>query len=111
MKIVSSATVNVIAKGEPTKSLDGKSTYYKITVLQGAEAGQLSVPEDLYYLLKVGESVSLNLEYNDQYKSLKVLSINYNSYTAPHPATTAPSPEQSAQSPAGNQDKQGKQGK
>lgn len=92
MKIQSTAKLQVIAKGEPTKSLDGKSTYYKVTVLQGAEAGQLSVSEDLYNLLRVGETTSLVLEYNDTYKSLKVVNIDYPAVSASHshPATTPP---------------------
>ena len=93
MKIQSSAKLQVIAKGDPTKSLDGKNTYYNITVLQGAEAGQLSVSEDIYNILKIGEQVSLVLEYNDQYKSLKVTGIDYNASSSSHPATTAPAPE------------------
>lgn len=92
MKIQSTAKLQVIAKGEPTKSMDGKSTYYKITVLQGAEAGQLSVSEELYRLLNIGESVMLILEYNDAYKSLRVVSIDYAAMSASqsHPATTPP---------------------
>lgn len=92
MKIQSTAKLQVIAKGEPTKSMDGKSTYYKITVLQGAEAGQLSVSEDLYRLLSVGQTAALILEYNDQYKSLRVVSIDYASMSAMQssPATTPP---------------------
>ena len=101
MKIQSTAKLQVIAKGEPTKSMDGKSTYYKITVLQGAEAGQLSVSEELYRLLNIGESVMLVLEYNDAYKSLRVVSIDYAAMSASqsHPATTPP-PASAPESPA-----------
>lgn len=92
MKIRSTAKLQVIAKGEPTKSLDGKSTYYKVTVLQGAEAGQISVSEDLYNLLRVGETTALLLEFNDLYKSIKVVDIDYAAMSASqsHPATTPP---------------------
>ena len=92
MKIQSTAKLQVIAKGEPTKSPDGKSTYYKVTVLQGAEAGQISVNEELYNLLRVGETTSLVLEYNDAFKSLKVINIDHKAMSASqsHPATTPP---------------------
>lgn len=90
MKIQSTAKLQIIAKGKPTKSPDGKSTYYKVTVLQGVEAGQISVSEELYSLLKVGETTALCLEYNDAYKSLKVVNIDYNAMSVPHPATTVP---------------------
>lgn len=93
MKIQSTAKLQIIAKGEPTKSLDQKSTYYKVTVLQGAEAGQLSVSEDIYNLLNVGETTALVLEYNDQYKSLRVVNIDYNAMAVSHSATTVPAPD------------------
>lgn len=105
MKIQSTAKLQIIAKGEPTKSLDGKSTYYKVTVLQGAEAGQISVSEELYSLLKIGETTALRLEYNDAYKSLKVVDIDYNAMTVPHPATTVPDSAPAPAAPA----KSGKQ--
>lgn len=92
MKIQSTAKLQIIAKGEPTKSPDGKSTYYKVTVLQGAEAGQLSVSEELYNLLRIGETTALVLEYNDTYKSLRVVNIDYTANAVSHPATTVPAP-------------------
>ena len=92
MKLGSVSHVTVIAKGEPTRSIDGKTEYFKITVLQGAEAGQLSCPQDVYLGLSVGKEADLMLEYNDQYKSLKVVGIAYGyEKESPHFATTAPS--------------------
>lgn len=107
MKLQSTAKLRVIAKGEPTKSMDGKSTYYKVTVMQGAEAGQLSVSEELYNLLvaDITREVPLIVEYNDQYKSLRVVNIDYTAMTAMQyrPATTpspAPVPGTPAPAPA-----------
>lgn len=99
MKIQSTAKLQIIAKGEPTKSQDGKTLYYKVTVLQGAEAGQLSVSEELYNLLEIGKTMSLVVEYNDQYKSFKVVNIDYNATAVSHPATTVPAPDSPTSAP------------
>lgn len=107
MKLQSTAKLRVIAKGEPTKSMDGRSTYYKVTVMQGAEAGQLSVSEELYNLLTadITKEVPLIVEYNDQYKSLRVVNIDYTAMAAMqyHPAPTpvpAPAPAPVPDAPA-----------
>ena len=88
MKLQFETKVMVLAKCDPTKSKDGQTTYYKATVMQGQEAGQLSVSEEIYNSLEVGKVATVVCEYNDAYKSLKVL--HYNVEATPHPATTAP---------------------
>lgn len=75
MKITMKAEMHILAKCEPTKSRDGQSTYYKLTVMQGQEAGQISCPEDVYNSIKSGEKAVFNLEYNSEYKSLRLLGI------------------------------------
>lgn len=89
MKLQVKTKMMILAKCEPTKSADGKSTYYKATVMQGQEAGQISVSEDIYNSLTVGKEESFVCEYRDDYKSFKILNFDYTA-TAPHIATTAP---------------------
>lgn len=81
----------VLAKCEPTKSKDGQSTYYKLTVMQGQEAGQVNCPESVYLSVSVGKSAVFNMEYNSEYKSLKLLGI------AASPNFGEPSPAENTQ--------------
>lgn len=75
MKITSTTMpIQVLAK-QATKSKDGQSTYYKLTVLQGAEAGQLSCSESVFNSVKEGEKTAFAVEYNSEYKSLKLVSV------------------------------------
>ena len=75
MKLAMKSEMMVLAKCDPTKSRDGQSTYYKLTVMQGQEAGQISCPEEVYNSIKTGEKAVFNLEYNSEYKSLRLLGI------------------------------------
>lgn len=69
------AEMTILAKCEPTKSKDGANTYYKLTVLQGQDAGQISCPESVYVSVKEGMKAVFNIEYNSEYKSLKILGV------------------------------------
>lgn len=57
---------------------DGKH-YYQISIDQDGEAGSLPITEECYVsakdVFKKYSPVNLECEYNDQYKSLRVLSI------------------------------------
>ncbi|MDE7321783.1 MAG: hypothetical protein K2N73_03475 [Lachnospiraceae bacterium] len=75
MKLALTTELQILAKCEPTKSKDGQSTYYKLTVLQGAEAGQVNCPEAVYNTVKAGDKAVFNMEYNSEYKSLRLLGI------------------------------------
>ena len=90
MKLQLRTKLQILAKCEPTKSSDGKTTYYKATVMQGQEAGQVSVDEDTYRQLEVGKESSFLCEYRDDYKSFKILGFDYSAPSTPHPATTVP---------------------
>lgn len=89
MKLQVKTKLKILAKCEPTKSADGKSTYYKATVMQGQEAGQVSVSEDIYNSLTVDKEESFVCEYRDDFKTFKILDFDYTA-TTPHSATTAP---------------------
>lgn len=76
MKIALQATLQILAKCEPTKSKDGQSTYYKLTVMQGTEAGQINCPVEVYTTVREGEKAVCNMEYNSEYKSLRLIGVS-----------------------------------
>lgn len=77
MKILNQTTVFVVAKAEPTKSQDGRSTYYKVACLQNGQATNLSVSEDVYYKIPAGMvETRFNTSYDDTYKSFRIDSID-----------------------------------
>ncbi len=68
--------------GLSIKSETGKDNnhFYKISIDQDGEAGTLPMSEDSYKLIensfKKYSPTQLNVEYNDQYKSLRVIGIS-----------------------------------
>lgn len=77
MKILNQTTVIVVAKAEPTKSQDGRSTFYRVACLQNGQATNLSAPEDVYHELPSGMvEVRFNTSYDDTYKSFRIDSID-----------------------------------
>lgn len=77
MKIANQTTVHVVAKAEPTKSQDGRSTYYRVAALQNGQATNLSVTEEVYHAIPDGMvEVCFNTSYDDTYKSFRVDSID-----------------------------------
>ena len=60
------------------ESKDGKH-YYQLSIDQDGEAGSLPISEECYLnvkdVFKKYSPVSLDCEFNDQYKSLRVLNI------------------------------------
>lgn len=72
MKInVSVNNLKVLAK-ESTKSQDGQNTYYKLAVLSGVEAGNISCSKDVYDLVAPDKLYDIAGIYNTEYKSLKL---------------------------------------
>lgn len=69
--------MQAIAKGT-TESKDGKTTYYRVTILQGMESGMLSCTQDVYDNIEVGKTYDFNVEYNGEYKSFRVVGIAQN---------------------------------
>lgn len=77
MKISNKTTVTVVAKAEPTKSMDQRSTYYRVAALQNGQATNLSVTEEVYREIPDGMvEVCFNTSYDDTYKSFRVDSID-----------------------------------
>lgn len=74
MKLNGTMTVKVIGKGIE-KSRDEKTVYCRLLVMQGMEAGKLGCPDDVYNLIKEGETYTLNTQFNDEYKSFRVIGI------------------------------------
>ena len=85
MKLNGTMTVKIIGKGTE-ESKDGKTTYYRLLVMQGMEAGKLGCPEDVYNLVKEGDTCTLNTQFNDEYKSFRIIGMVNDGI--PSPATT-----------------------
>ncbi|MDD6811687.1 MAG: hypothetical protein PUD93_07480 [Lachnospiraceae bacterium] len=84
MKIQSNAKLNIIAKNE-RQATDGKS-YYNVAVLLEGQAGNLSCTEDVYNDAVVGVENDVILEYNSEYKSLRLIAVHpFGSGTAGKP--------------------------
>lgn len=73
MKIFNSTTLTVVGKAEPTKSQDGKNTYYRVACLQNGQAANLSVSEDIYHSIPAGivEAV-FETSFDDRYNSFRI---------------------------------------
>lgn len=73
MKIYNETTFTVVGKAEPTKSQDGKSTYYRIACLQNGQATNLLVSEDVYHTIPSGIIEALfETAYDDKYNNFRI---------------------------------------
>ena len=72
MKLQFSVKALVLTK----KEQEGKegAKYYKIGVMQGEELGEMSVTEEVFKEVDRGVAYILMVEYNDQYKNIRVYS-------------------------------------
>lgn len=90
MKLYNETKITVVGKAEPTFSQDGRSTYYRVAVMQNGQATNLSVSEDIYNSIPDGfvEAVFLTV-YDDTYKSfradklLQIVTVNGQPYGKP----------------------------
>jgi hypothetical protein len=87
MKLESTMKAEVLVKST-TQSKDGQTTYYKLTILQGAESGMLSCPEDVYNKVSDRKEYIFDTQYNDEYKSFRILGAQ--EISTKSPATTVP---------------------
>lgn len=73
MKIISDTRFMVVGKAEPTKSQDGRSTYYRIACMQNGQATNVSVPEEIYSSLPSGivDAVFVT-SFDDKYNSFRI---------------------------------------
>ncbi len=74
MTITANAKVLVISKNE-TPSRDGKTTYYNLAVMQNGQAGNISCTEEVYDRAVEMKETEINLTYNDEYKSLRIIGV------------------------------------
>ena len=73
MKIFNETTLTVVGKAEPTKSQDGKSTYYRVACLQNGQATNLSVSEEIYNDIPSGIiEARFETSYDDRYQSFRI---------------------------------------
>lgn len=64
----------VIAKSSE-KSKDGQTTYYRLTILQDTESGKLGCSEDVYNKVENRKEYAFNMQFNDEYKSFRIVGI------------------------------------
>lgn len=102
MKIYSRTKITVVGKAEPTHSGDGKSTYYRVAVMQNGQATNLMVSELVYNAIPDGMvDVVFLTSYDDKYQSFRVddlvetISVNGQPYGKSAPAST-PAPDKAA---------------
>lgn len=73
MKIFNETTLTIVGKAEPTKSQDGKNTYYRVACLQNGQATNLSVSEDIYHTIPAGiVEAKFETSYDDKYQSYRI---------------------------------------
>lgn len=73
MKIFNNTTLTVVGKAEPTKSQDGKNTYYRVACMQNGQATNLSVSEDIYNSISDGIVEAIfETSFDDRYNSFRI---------------------------------------
>lgn len=73
MKISSETRFTVVGKAEPTKSQDGKSTYYRVACMQEGQATNVSVSEEIYHSIPAGiVDARFITSYDDKYQSFRI---------------------------------------
>lgn len=73
MKIFNETTLTVVGKAEPTKSQDGKNTYYRVACMQNGQATNLSVSEYIYNDIPSGiVEARFETSYDDKYQSFRI---------------------------------------
>lgn len=73
MKIFNETTLTVVGKAVPTKSQDGKSTFYRVACLQNGQATNLSVTEDIYNDIPSGiVEAKFETSFDDNYKNFRI---------------------------------------
>ncbi|MDE7131095.1 MAG: hypothetical protein K2O65_04755 [Lachnospiraceae bacterium] len=83
MKISSETRFIVVGKAEPTKSQDGKTTYYRVACMQEGQATNVSLSEEIYDSIPSGiVDARFATSYDDKYQSfridalLEIISVN-----------------------------------
>lgn len=74
MKIYNETKIIVVGKAQPTTSQDGKTTYYRVAVMQNGQATNLMVSEDVYNTIPDNALVEVRLftAFDDRYSSFRV---------------------------------------
>ena len=76
MKISSETRFIVVGKAEPTKSQDGRSTYYRVACMQEGQATNVSVSEEIYDAIPSGiVDARFTTSYDDKYQSFRIDSL------------------------------------
>lgn len=65
----------IIAKSTE-QSKDGKTTYYRLTILQDTESGKLSCPEEVFEKVDNRREYLFNMQFNDEYKSFRIIGVS-----------------------------------
>lgn len=90
MKIISETRFMVVGKAEPTKSKDGKSTFWRIACMQNGLATNVSAPQEVYDAIPSGiVDAVFTTSYDDKYENfridgiVKILTVNGVIFDAP----------------------------
>ena len=75
MNIKFGATKGMVVGKKDTKSADGKSTYYKLSIVIDGEAGMISCTEDVFTNADNMKEYNMFFVYNESYKSLSLKKI------------------------------------
>lgn len=92
MNINFGATKGMVVGKKETKSGDGKSTYYKLSIVIDGEAGMVSCSEEVYQDAQVMKEFNMFFTYNETYKSLslkRILSVGAESSGSTGPTRPA----------------------
>lgn len=74
MKLDCTLKTEVIGKSKDV-SKDGRTTYYRLTLMQDPEAGKLSCSEEIYDMVQKGSTYTFKAQFNDEYKSFRLIDI------------------------------------
>ena len=98
-------TVMVLARNE-TQSNDGKTSYYNLAILTDeGQAGNLSCTKDVYELVEPMKVQTFVAEYNDVYKSLRLLKLDMQTPVCDADGVIASTASTASTAPDGKQNK------
>ncbi len=75
MKLAGKMKIVVLAKEATVNETTGK-TGYKLTVMQGSEAGSITCGQDVYNSIKPLHSYEFTGTYDDKYSYMKLTSVD-----------------------------------
>ena len=75
MKITANINVTVLGKDSTVSESTGRESY-KLAILQGSEAGNISCTKDVFDVVKPLHSYTVAAVYDDKYQYMKLSSVD-----------------------------------